>query len=251
MNLLILDVEHSPNQVDAWGLRDQNIGINQIRKPGAMLCFGAKWHGAPEDEVIFDSVHQSTRKRMVNHLHALFTDADVILGYNSTSYDTKVVNREFILQGLRPPAPYKQVDLLRAMRQNFRFASNKLDFVAQQLGLGAKTAHMGHTLWSLCEAGDPAAWALMKKYNIQDVLLTEKLYDRVLPWVKNHPSHGSIDEAKKCCPNCGGFKLQRRGYARTVANKYVRFQCMGCGTWSREAFTENTRHDREDIIRQA
>lgn len=252
MKILFLDTETSPNAVDTWGLRNQNVAINQIRKPGSLLCYAAKWYGSPKSEVIFDSINESSRKKMVKGLHKLYTEADVVVGYNSISFDTKVVNREFLMQGLPPPPPYWQVDLLRAMRQNFRFASNKLDFVAQQLDLGAKTAHLGHALWTLCEAGDPDAWALMKKYNIQDVLLTEKLYQRVLPRIKNHPNYGSFNEPDaRCCPSCGGFRLQRRGYRRTVANKYARFQCVDCRSWSREAFTENTRLDRQEILRQA
>lgn len=250
MNLLICDTETSPNQVDTWGLRDQNIAINQIRKPGALLCFAAKWYGTPDDEVIFDSVNESTRKRMVRHLHALYSDADAVIGYNNIAFDTKVVNREFLLAGLDPPPPFKQIDLLRTMRGNFRFASNKLDFVSQQLALGAKQVHHGHGLWTECERGDQDAWALMKKYNIQDVLLTEKLYKRVLPWIKNHPNRTNYDQpGVPACPRCGGLRLQRRGYERTVANLYARFRCVACGAWTREAFTENTRLDRQGIMR--
>ncbi len=36
---------------------------------------------------------------------------------------------------------------------------------------------------------DPAAWKVMEKYNKQDVLLLEKVYDRLLPWIKSHPNH--------------------------------------------------------------
>lgn len=255
MNLLFLDTETSPNQVDTWGLRDQNIAINQIRKPGALLCWGAKWQGQPADEVIFDSVRQSTRLQMVKHLHALYSDADVVCGYNSVNFDTKVVNREFILAGLTPPPPFKQIDLLRTMRRNFRFASNKLDYVAQQLGLGKKTAHMGHLLWTLCEQGDADAWALMEKYNKQDVLLTEALYDKVLPWIGGqHPNRNNFDRVsdRPACHACGGIHLQQRGYSRTVAQKYVRYQCLDCGAWNRSAFMAlNTRMDRERILRAA
>lgn len=252
MNILFCDTETSPNQVDTWGLRDQNIAINQIRKPGALLCFAAKWHDRPKDEVIYDSINESTRPQMIKHLHALYSDADVVVGYNSIAFDTKVVNREFLMQGLLPPPPFKQVDLLRTMRQQFRFASNKLDYVAQQLELGKKIVHPGHALWTLCEQGDPDAWALMKKYNIQDVLLTEELYDRVLPWIKNHPNRNSYEEpGRPACPHCGGFKLQRRGFARTIANKYARYQCVDCGTWTKDGFSENTRVDRQQIMREA
>lgn len=253
MNVLICDTETSPNAVDTWGLRDQNISINQIRKPGALLCFAAKWLDRPDDEVIFDSVNESTRRQMVKHLHSLYSDADAVIGYNSIAFDTKVVNKEFLLQDMAPVAPFKQIDLLRTMRQNFRFASNKLDFVTQQLELGQKTHHQGHGLWTMCEAGDPDAWALMKKYNMQDVLLTEKLYRRVLPWIKNHPNRNNYDEvpARPTCPSCGGVHLQQRGFARTVAQRYRRYQCLDCGTWTRDAFKENTRDDRERILRAA
>jgi uncharacterized protein len=255
MNVLFLDTETSPNQVDTWGLRDQNIAINQIRQPGALLCWGAKWQGRPDDEVIFDSVNQSTRLKMVKHLHALICDADVIVGYNNINFDMKVVNREFLMAGLTPPPPVKQIDLLRTMRRNFRFASNKLDYVSQQLGLGKKTAHMGHALWTMCEQGDQDAWALMQKYNMQDVVLTEKLYDRVLPWIgAQHPNRNNYEGApdKPACHACGSTALQWRGYSRTVAQRYHRFQCLGCGTWDRSAFqAQNTVEDRKRILRAA
>jgi DNA polymerase elongation subunit (family B) len=255
INVLFLDTETSPNQVDTWGLRDQNIAINQIRKPGALLCWGAKWQGRPDEEVIFDSVRESTRLQMVKHLHSLISDADVIVGYNNINFDMKVINREFVLAGLPPPPPVKQIDLLRVMRRNFRFASNKLDYVSQQLGLGKKTAHMGHALWTMCEQGDADAWALMTKYNKQDVLLTEKLYDRVLPWIgaqhpnrNNYPGHPEI----RGCHACGSVHLQQRGERITVAQRYIRYQCQDCGTWGSSAFQKlNTREDRERIIRAA
>ncbi len=36
---------------------------------------------------------------------------------------------------------------LQTSRSKFRFVSNKLDYIAQRLGLGKKTAHEGHELW--------------------------------------------------------------------------------------------------------
>ncbi len=54
-----------------------------------------------------------------------------------------------------PPAPFKEIDLLTVAKGRFRFVSNKLDYVAQQLGLGKKTEHSGHELWVQCMAGIP------------------------------------------------------------------------------------------------
>jgi hypothetical protein len=37
---------------------------------------------------------------------------------------------------------------------------------------------------------DLAAWQKMEKYNIQDVILLEKLYITLLPWIISTPSRG-------------------------------------------------------------
>ena len=169
---------------------------------------------------------------MLKGVHALLDEADVLVTFNGISFDLPVLNKELLLHGMAPPSPCKHVDLLRVVRKQFRFASNKMDHVVQQLGLGKKEDHEGFGLWVKCMNGDPAAWKVMRKYNIQDTVLTEKLYDRLLPWIPGHPNHGTYDGGAKC-PNCGSEKLQRRGVATTAAGKYPRLQCTGCGSWSR------------------
>ena len=84
-----------------------------------------------------------------------------------------------------------------------RYVDAKLDYVAGALGLGHKRAHEGFTLWTSCIAGDEKAWDRMRRYNIQDVRLTEKLYDRILPWIPNHPHMGLYTDGGHCCPTCG------------------------------------------------
>jgi hypothetical protein len=79
---------------------------------------------------------------------------------------------------------------LKVVRQHFRFPSNKLDYVAQELGLGSKEKHEGFELWVKCMQRDLAAWQKMEKYNIQDVILLEKLYTTLLPWIISTPSRG-------------------------------------------------------------
>lgn len=230
MRILLLDIETAPNVAHVWGLYDQNIGLNQIQASGYTLCWAAKWYG--ERGVMFGSVRDGPLK-MLKRIHKLITEADVVVHYNGTKFDMPTLNKEFIKRGMMPPAPYKQVDLLRTARSQFRFASNKLDYVAEFLGLGNKVKHVGHTLWTDCMAGDDKAWRSMEKYNRGDVTLLEKVYVRLLPWIKHHPNH-ALYGGNKGCPNCGGTKLQRRGLSRNLTYVYQRFQCLGCGTWSRE-----------------
>jgi uncharacterized protein YprB with RNaseH-like and TPR domain len=180
MKTLLLDIETTPMQVYTWGLWDQNISIDQIIKSTEMLCFGARWLGSKK--VIFKSVHHDGKENMLKELHQLMDEADLLVGWNSAAFDHKHINREFLENGIAPPSPTKDLDLMTITKANFLFPSNKLDYVAQKLGVGAKVKHSGFKLWLRCMEGDSKAWTEMKKYQIQDVNLLVELYDVLLPW---------------------------------------------------------------------
>lgn len=235
MKLLLIDLETAPNLVHSWGLWQQNIAINQIMASGYVMCFAAKWLGS--DEVIFDSIPKSGTKRMIKRAHKLLSEADAVVHYNGSKFDIPTLNKEFLLQGLSPPATYQQIDLLKTARNRFKFPSNKLDYLAQTLGLGKKFKHAGHELWVKCMAGDAEAWKEMEAYNTQDVLLLERVYHRLLPWIVNHPNH-AVYQSKDVCTNCGSVHLQRRGFAYSVLGKYQRYQCTSCGAWMKSRKAE-------------
>ncbi len=232
MKILTLDIECSPNLAYVWGLFNQNVSLAQLVDTGEVISFAAKWHG--KKQVLFFSTYHDGKAAMLQAAHDLLTEADVVVGYNSKRFDMIHLNKEFVLAGMLPPAPYQQVDLLNVVRRQFRFTSNKLDHVAQKLGLGAKTSHTGFQLWVDCMAGKEAAWNLMRRYNRQDVVITEKLYDKLLPWIHNHPATGLVDGLREDnCPNCGSVDLKREGFAFTNLGKFQRFSCNRCGKWSR------------------
>jgi uncharacterized protein YprB with RNaseH-like and TPR domain len=192
MKTLLLDIETTPMQVYAWGLWDQNISIDQIIKTTEMLCFGARWLDGKK--VIFKSVHHDGKEAMLKELHALMDEADVLVGWNSAAFDHKHINREFIEAKMAPPSTTKDLDLMSIAKANFLFPSNKLDYVAQKLGVGAKVKHSGFSLWIKCMDGDAKAWAEMKKYQIQDVNLLVDLYDILLPWFVSSPRVSSKEK---------------------------------------------------------
>jgi DNA polymerase elongation subunit (family B) len=231
MKILLLDIETAPNIANVWGMWTENISMDKIVAKGYVLSWAAKWLG--ERTVHYADVRgRGGEKAMLTEIHDLLDQADVVVHYNGKSFDIPTLNKEFITHGMKPPAPYKQVDLLLAVRRQFRFPHNKLDYVCQALGLGSKVRHPGFQLWIDCMAGKVQAWNKMKRYNKRDVTLLEKLYMRVLPWIPNHPNHGAFS-GKPACPSCGGSHVQARGTAVTRDNKYQRYQCLDCGTWSR------------------
>lgn len=234
MKILLLDIETAPNVAYVWGLFKENIPLARMIDSGYVLCWAAKWLG--DEKVLFDSVHQSKPKTMLKRVHKLLDEADAVIHYNGTRFDIPTLNKEFLLHKMNPPAAYKQIDLLTTTRARFRFASNKLDYIAQQLGVGQKHKHEGFELWVKCMNNDAEAWATMEEYNKQDVNLLEQVYFVLRPWIRNHPNLGVYDSSGDVptCPACGSAELNKRGFSYATTGRYQRYQCRACGHWSRD-----------------
>ena len=233
MRILTLDIETSPALARVWRLFKENIPLARLEDVTEMSCFGAKWLG--ERTVEFYSEFEHGREEMVAQAHRLVDEADAIIHFNGTQFDMKHLRREMLLQGLTPPSPHRDIDLLSVVKTQFRFDSNKLDHVASQLGLGNKVTHEGYELWRRCMMGDPVAWRKMERYCKGDVRLTERLYFRLLPWIKHHPNVGVYHGIADVCPNCGSADKMRRGIAYTPTRRYQQFKCMNdkCGRYFR------------------
>jgi len=238
MRILAADIETAPNTVHAWGLFKQNIGVNQIIDTGRVMCFAAHWVGSKSAPVFRSEFHHGHEETIVA-AHQLLEQADAVLSYNGERFDLPTLNREFIKYKLQPPAPYHSIDLLKIARRRFRFASNKMDHLAKELGLTRKIVNRGHDLWIDCMNGKRAAWQEMKKYNLGDVVTLEEMYFAMLPWIDTHPNTALFNDKTDeiTCPSCGSHKMQSRGLQRTKTQSYHRYQCQACGTWARGRYT--------------
>ena len=199
------------------------------------MCFSAKGDehitkGLP-DYPGYKKGSEDDRK-LVKELWHLLDKAEIVIAQNGDAFDLKKINTRFAYYGMPPPSPYRTVDTLKVARRYFAFNSNKLDYLGEYLGLGRKIKHEGFELWKRCIDGDLKAWKQMKAYNRQDVVLLEKVYLHLLPWIKNHPNLDNYSDTT-VCPKCGSKELQRRGYQFNQTTKYARIQCKNCGGWSR------------------
>lgn len=230
MKMLFIDIETRPNLGYFWGLFNQNIGIVQIEEACEMMCFVAKWYG--DDETMF--FHGRTdRQQMIAAAWKLLDEADVIVHFYGSAFDIPHLNREFLLNGFPPPSPFKQIDLKKVVSRQFKFTSNKLQFVSTQLGLEGKET-TDFDLWKDCMNGDDDAWARMESYNRQDVLLLEDVYEILLPWIPAHPSRHFFD-GDSGCPTCGAGKLEEAGFHLTRVSKFAQYRCTGCGSYFRDS----------------
>jgi DNA polymerase elongation subunit (family B) len=247
MKTLLIDIETAPNRVYTWGLFNQNVAINQIDEPGYTLCWAAKWVG--NRNTMFSSIQRDGKRSMVTQAYELLNEADAVVHYNGTRFDIPTLNQEFLSQGFGPPSPVVEIDLLRTARRRFRLPSNKLSYVAAYLNVGEKISHKGMELWRECMQGDAEAWRTMEQYNKQDVVLLERVYERLLPWIPNHPNHALFVTADApVCPNCGSTHVQKRGTYYTKTMQYQRYHCQECGTWSRGRTSVGDKETRQNTL---
>ncbi len=224
--ILVIDIETSQHHAKVWGFRKQFIAPSQVFKHGGVLCWGAQWRG--EKKVHFRSTFHDGKDVVVADARALLDEADVVVGWYSTGFDIKYLASEILLSGLSRPTPWRDVDLYRVARKQFHFPSYSLNYVAGRLGVGAKVAHRGQEMWDGCEADDPKAWALMKRYNVGDVKLTAAVLERLAVWVPNMPHQGLYGGNRAGCPYCGAVDPVQDGYKTTVAGRYTVWRCREC-----------------------
>src|SRR3990167_2442796 len=154
MKILFFDIETSPNILAAWSLYDNFAGFQQIIKERSILCASWKWQG--ENKIYSVGVHESKRRfvkdvfddfYVIKTLHGVLSKADVIVTQNGDRFDIRFFNARALYHGLDPVKPCVTIDTLKGLRKHFKFNTNKLDYVAQFLGLGAKTPTGGMSLW--------------------------------------------------------------------------------------------------------
>jgi hypothetical protein len=242
-NMLLLDVETQPDLVWVWSVYESSA--IDVKEHWQLLSFSAKWLGTKVHVTKGLPDYAGYKPggddgALVRDLWKLLDEADIVIGHNAVDFDCKKINARFIAHGLRPPSPYQIIDTKRAVKKVAGFSSNKLDWLCRQLDLGKKLEHQGWQLWKGCMVGEPAAWRTMLKYNRYDVVLLERLYKLLAPWIRQ-PNGALWDSGERCTnPNCRSTRLQKRGIQRMKTRVYQRFQCRDCGAWAKSVLSERT-----------
>lgn len=232
--ILVLDIETAPLKVYTWSLWDENTGLNQIVEEWSILAVCAKWLGK---KPMYRDTRKSPRndRKLLLWVRALLDEADIVISQNGQSFDIKKINARLIAENIPPYSPIRQIDTKLVAKKHFAFTSNRLEWLGRHIAKEPKSSHKkfpGFELWAQCLAKNNAAWEEMKRYNIQDVRATEKLYLKMRPWIAGHPNLNvfSNSDVEKC-PKCGSDDLFSNGFRFTQGGKYRRFRCGSCGGW--------------------
>lgn len=232
----VIDIETLPIISYNWGIWDQNISIEQIIADGCMLGWAGKFLNEPEiSSDILTSKEAKSRDtfRITKSIWDFLSKADVVIGHNFLGFDAKYINTEFLRHSL-PPLKYTIVDTFLVAKQNFKFSSNKMKFLNEQLGIRNKIDNDGFPLWKACDQGDEDALKTMLDYNIGDIGATEELFYKIRPYVRNFnvALYNEIEELQ--CPVCGSTNLNVEGMYYTSAGKWESVRCGDCKCISRK-----------------
>ena len=240
--ILLFDIENAPNTAYIWGLWQEVISQDMLDQNWFMLCWAAKWLGNKEiySSALVDFPKNYKRdkeddKLILQKLWQLLDEADIVIAHNGKKFDVRKANARFIMNNMPPPSPFKVVDTLQEARKYFFFTSNKLNDLGKYLGVGQKVETGGFKLWKQCMDGDLKAWDKMVKYCKNDIILLEKIYLKLRPYMETHPNINlySHDIDNKC-PKCGSDKIKKEGFSYTSVSKYQRYSCRSCGGWFRD-----------------
>ena len=191
--VLVLDIETAPMEAYIWGIFDQNVPLNMLKKDWFVLSWTAKWLG--ESKVMYQDQRNKKGRSLENDapllkkLWKLMDQADIIITQNGNSFDLKKLNSKFLEHGLGCPSSYKKIDTFRLAKKHFSFTSSKLEYMSKKFNKKYKKQDhedfSGFKLWDQCMKGNIKAWDSMKKYNNFDVLATEELFTHLAKFDKS------------------------------------------------------------------
>jgi len=101
------------------------------------------------------------------------------------------------------------MDTVKKAKSGFVFNSNRLDYIAKFLGVGAKLQHEGFQMWVKCMQGDKDALNDMVKYCEMDIIVLEDVFLVMQSYMKQNIHAGTLNEGRKCdCPACGSEETE-------------------------------------------
>ncbi len=246
---LFFDIETSPN-IGVFWRSGFNLTITpyDIIQERAIICVCWKWEGKDEVHSLHWDKNNSDKKLLKEFIKEL-EKADEAIAHNGDRFDIKWLRTRALFHGIDMNHTYDTIDTLKWAKSGFNFNSNKLDYIAQFLGVGKKLETGGLDLWKkVCLEKCPSSLNQMVEYCKQDVVILEKVFQKLNPYSKPKTNYAVLKGGDKYeCPECG--KLGNYKSMRTTAHGTIkhRMQCSD-RTNCRKQWTINNK-TYKDFIR--
>ena len=204
---------------------------------GHVLCGAYKVLGEKKVQTV--SINQSPTykkdptndKFVIQKMKEVVESADILVGHYSTRFDLPLLQSRALVHNLgalpRPP----HVDTWRVSKYRLKLRYNSLANLSKFLKCDSKTA-LDWDIWTKAQACHESSLRYIVEHCVQDVIVLEEVYKKLLPIIDTHPSLSILrGGSKHDCNTCGSSNVERRG--RHVALKTIRqrFHCKDCGSW--------------------
>jgi len=224
---LFFDIETSPNIVYSWRIGyNLNIDHNSIIDERKIICISYKWENEDKVNTLTWDKDQNDKQMLIDFMK-IINSADEVIGHNSDRFDLKWLRTRCIFHRVPMFPSYRTLDTLKKARSGFNFNSNKLDYIARFLGVGAKLKHEGFSMWKKVLNGDSEALKRMVEYCEKDVIVLEDVYRTLQSYITPNTHSGVINgNAKFSCPTCSSEDVQL--LKNTVTPKGTISRVMEC-----------------------
>ena len=251
--ILYLDIENSRMvlEFETYSLYDNNrIHPRHIKHDWYITCAAWGWLDNTKKKVTeYGSVSVADFKTaykknfrddrgVVKALHKVMSQADLIVGHNSDSFDIKKISYKFIKYGLEPLDLCPTVDTLKSAKKYFKSSSNSLFNLAKEFDVPMKIELPPGTMHK-ADNGCEKSLKKLVAYNKGDITAGASLYFKMLPYIKNHPNLNKILGEKQSpkkitkCGSCGSRRIKKDGNIYTNNARYERYPCLTCGSSTR------------------
>lgn len=244
--ILIWDIEMSGHTAHVWGTGDQYVRTEQLLNDKFILSIAYRWYGEKEIHTLSCNKTELAKRddsRIVKKFSRVLQEADWNVYHNGDSFDIKEFNTKILKHELPPISPKQSIDTCKMARKYFRFNTNKLDDICQELGIGQKISTNLQLWLNIVHLRDMKSMERMVEYNIHDVKITTDLFERILPYLELSkqlfPAPEelfNLDELQnltdsEVCNNCGftGEHKTTSKYVTASGSLRYYYKCGSCG----------------------
>lgn len=229
--ILYLDIETAPNIGWFWGCSFKtSITPEQIIKERFIIMVSYKWKGNKKVHNLSVNLRDMSDKKVLSKLAKVLEKADLVVTHNGDRFDLKWINTRMLYHGLQPIQQYKSEDTLKIAKKYFNFQSNRLNYIANLLGIGNKLDTGGIRLWlDIVLEKCPKALKKMIRYCDQDVRLLERVHNALSHYHK--PAINLSGTGLLGCLRCENPRMTTNGITTLASGtQQQRLRCLKCGS---------------------
>ncbi|MCK5015691.1 MAG: ribonuclease H-like domain-containing protein [Candidatus Peribacteraceae bacterium] len=228
--IMIYDIETPRVKFWAWRSGKQFLNGNDLvdepNNDPRIITVAWKWFGDNKIHTLRWDKDQSD-KILIKEFLKEYNKADMVVGINNDKFDNRWINARASKYGFYVNMHVKSLDLQKQARRFFWLPSYALKFLCRHFNVTMKLSHEGIIMWEKIQTGTEEEQEeylrKMEEYNRGDIVSTEEVYLKMIPYL-NHVSHLGIIRGgeKHSCKHCGGDNIELVKTVHTAAGTIQR-----------------------------